>query len=258
MSFKIVILSRNKASAKTVIDALDPSIEVVKIIVDPGASRKKIFTNRIKKIGVPAFVGQLLFRFIAMPYLNSSSKERKKEISASYLKSRPLAPLPPIESIENINSTEGSRMINDTESDAVVVVTRRIISKGTLTRVPIRFINIHDGIVPKYRGLFGAYWSMVAKDHKNCGATVHFIDQGLDTGPIIAQSNISDQLTDADNFTTYAMHQFASALPLLNKALLDMANDRLQTVPRSTEVGKIRYIPTLWAYLGHRIGKGIK
>ena len=258
MSFKIVILSRNTSSAQTVIEALDPSIQVLKIIVDPGASRKKIFTKRIKKIGVIAFVGQLLFRFVIMPYLNFSSKERKNELSASYLKSRPTEALPPVEYIDSINSQEGSRLINDAKPNAVVVVTRRIISKGTLDRVNVRFINIHDGIVPKYRGLFGAYWSMVAQDPENCGATVHFIDQGLDTGPIIAQSNISEQLTSADNFTTYAMHQFASALPLLNNGLLDMANNRLQTVARSSEVGKIRYIPTIWAYMRHRISKGIK
>lgn len=258
MGFKIVILSRNKTSAQNVIEALDPSIQIAKIIIDPGASRKKIFTNRIKKIGIVAFIGQLLFRFIVMPYLNSSSNDRKRELSASYLKSRPSAPLPPVAYVENINSQEGSHLLNDLSPDAIVVVTRRIISKGTLDRVSARFINIHDGIIPKYRGLFGAYWAMVSGDRANCGATVHFIDQGLDTGPIIAQSNISDQLTAKDNFTTYAIHQFASALPLLNTALLDMAKHQLQTVERSLEVGKIRYIPTIWAYLANRIRKGIK
>lgn len=258
MSFKIVILSRNKTSAQNIIDALDPSIQIDKIIIDPGANRKKIFINRIKKIGILAFLGQLMFRFIIIPYLNSSSKERKQELSASYLKNRPSAPLPPVEYIENINSREGSRLLNEVAPDAIVVVTRRIISKGTLTRVPIRFINIHDGIVPKYRGLFGAYWAMVSKDSAHCGATVHFIDQGLDTGPIIAQSNIIDTLTTEDNFTTYPILQFASALPLLNTALLDMANDRLQTIVRPSEVGKIRYVPTIWAYLSHRLSQGIK
>ena len=107
MSFRIVILSRNEASAQTVIEALDASIEVVKIIVDPGASRKKIFTNRIKKIGILAFVGQLLFRFMVMPYLNRRSTERKKELSASYLKNRPPAPLPPVAYIDTINSLKG-------------------------------------------------------------------------------------------------------------------------------------------------------
>ncbi|HZJ20358.1 MAG TPA: formyl transferase [Pricia sp.] len=258
MSFKIVILSQNKSSAQTLIDALDPSIRIAKIIIDPGTSRRKIFTNRIKRIGAVAFVGQLLFRFIVVPYLNSSSRKRKQQLSASYSKSRASDPLPPVESIENINSLEGSRLLNDAAPDAIVVVTRRIISKGTLNRVSAPLINIHDGIVPKYRGLFGAYWAMVAGDREHCGATVHFIDKGLDTGPIIAQSNIFDTLTAEDNFTTYPIHQFASALPLLNKALLDMANDRLETVERSSEVGKIRYIPTIWAYLGHRLGKGIK
>ncbi|MGB7393809.1 MAG: formyl transferase [Pricia sp.] len=258
MSFKIVILSRNKASAQQIIEALDPSILIEKIIVDPGANRKKIFIKRIRKIGILAFVGQLLFRFVVMPYLNSSSRDRKQELSASYLKSRPTEPLPPVEPIENINSPEGSRMLNELAPDAIVVATRRIISKGTLNRVTAPFINIHDGIVPKYRGLFGAYWALTAGDRANCGATVHFIDQGLDTGPIIAQSNIAGQLTAEDNFTTYPIHQFASALPLLNKALLDMAHDRLTTVERSTEVGKISFVPTIWTYLSHRIEKGIK
>jgi folate-dependent phosphoribosylglycinamide formyltransferase PurN len=257
-NFSIVILARGVPSAKQIIEALDPSIRIEKIIIDPGADRKRIFTKRIKKIGVLAFVGQLLFRFIVMPYLNSSSKERKQELSASYLKNRPKAPLPPVEHIDNVNSQKGSHLLNATAPNAIIVVTRRIISKGTLKRVSAPFINIHDGIVPKYRGLFGAYWAIVAGDLANCGATVHFIDQGLDTGPIIAQSNITDRLTAEDNFITYPIHQLASALPLLNKALLDMAHDRIATVERSLEVGKIRYIPTIWVYLSHRIGKGIK
>lgn len=258
MSFKIIILSRNGGSAKQIIMALDPSIEVVKIIVDPGANRKKIFTNRIARIGILPFIGQLMFRFMMVPILNSAAGQRKREISATYLKSRPAAPLPPLTSIENINSEEGSNLINAAAPDAIVVATRRIISKGTLHRVSARFINIHDGIVPKYRGLFGAYWAMTENDRGNCGATVHFIDQGLDTGTIIAQTNITDGLTTEDNFTTYPVHQFASALPLLNKALLDMANGRLTTVDRYLEVGRIRYIPTIWTYLSHRIRKGIK
>lgn len=258
MGFKIVILSRNASSAQQIIEALDPSIQIEKILVDPGANRKKIFIKRIRKIGFPAFVGQLLFRFIVMPYLNSRSKERRQELSASYLKSRPSAPMPPVEYIENINSLEGSRLLNTAAPDAIVVATRRIISKSTLDRVSARFINIHDGIVPKYRGLFGAYWALVNGDREHCGATVHFIDQGLDTGPIIAQSNIADRLTAEDNFTTYPIHQLASALPFLNQALLDMAHDRLVKVERASDVGKIRYIPTLWAYLYHRMDKGIK
>ena len=258
MSFKIVILARNELSARYIIEALDPSIHVEKIVLDPGPDRKKLFIKRIKRIGILSFFGQLLFRFLVMPYLNSRSKKRKKELSDTYLKSRPKAPLPPVVRVENINSEKGSNLLNETEPNAIVVVTRRIISKATLNRVPRAFINIHDGIVPKYRGLFGAYWAMTEKDLEHCGATVHFIDAGLDTGPIIGQSNIINGLTEEDNFTTYPIHQLASALPLLNQGLLDMANNRLKTIPRPADVGKIRFGPTLWTYLVNRIGKGIK
>ncbi|NNE77786.1 MAG: hypothetical protein HKN31_12020, partial [Pricia sp.] len=244
--------------AQHVIEALDDRIHVVQVILDYGENRKKIFARRIRRIGLIAFFGQLMFRFIIVPYLRLSSKDRKEELYKTYARNRSQQPFPPVRHVDNINSAEGNQFLNSLDPTVVVVVSRRIISKRTLNRVKAKFINIHDGIVPRYRGLFGAYWAMVENDMENCGATVHFIDENLDTGTIIAQTNIRTRLTKEDNFFTYPLHQFASALPLLNQALLDIGNGRLSTQKTVLEVGKVRFVPTLWTYIMNMVRKGIK
>jgi len=254
----IVIISGNESTAKHVIKALDRDIHIKKVIIDPGEKRSKILRKRIKRIGLFSFLGQLLFRFLMVPILHRTSKHRKAELIKSYTTNRTLEILPPFKNVANINSVEGNQTLKSLKPEAVVVVTRRIISKRTLNRIGVPFINIHDGIVPKYRGLFGAYWAMKNRDLENCGATVHLIDENLDTGPIIAQTNITDSLTDDDNFVTYPIHQFASALPLLNRALLDLSERKLTTHTNQMEVGEVRFIPTIWSYLHNRWMNGLK
>jgi methionyl-tRNA formyltransferase len=36
-----------------------------------------------------------------------------------------------------------------------------------------KFVNIHVGITPKYRGVHGTYWALVNNDVENSGVTVH-------------------------------------------------------------------------------------
>ncbi|MBI5815549.1 MAG: phosphoribosylglycinamide formyltransferase [Nitrospinae bacterium] len=65
----------------------------------------------------------------------------------------------------------------------------RIISPAFLTRFPGRVINIHPALLPSFPGLDA---QKQAFDHgvKITGCTVHFVDEGVDTGPIIAQAAV--------------------------------------------------------------------
>jgi folate-dependent phosphoribosylglycinamide formyltransferase PurN len=66
--------------------------------------------------------------------------------------------------------------------DLVIVNGTRIISKKVLSSINSKFVNIHVGITPKYRGVHGTYWALVNNDVENSGVTVHFVDEGIDTG----------------------------------------------------------------------------
>ena len=62
----------------------------------------------------------------------------------------------------------------------------RIVKPGLLRAFPGRVLNIHPALLPSFPGLHA--WKQ-ALDHgvKITGCTVHFVDEGTDTGPIIVQ-----------------------------------------------------------------------
>ena len=62
----------------------------------------------------------------------------------------------------------------------------RIIKPGLLKAFPLRVLNIHPALLPAFPGIAG--WKQ-ALDYgaKVAGCTVHFVDEGTDTGPIIVQ-----------------------------------------------------------------------
>lgn len=77
----------------------------------------------------------------------------------------------------------------------------RMIKKGLLTAYPRRIINIHPALLPAFPGL--ASWEQaLAYGAKLAGCTVHFVDEGMDTGPIIAQAAVPV----LDNDTAVTLH----------------------------------------------------
>jgi len=55
-----------------------------------------------------------------------------------------------------------------------------------LARFPQRVVNVHPALLPAFPGI-GAVERAYAHGVKVFGVTVHFVDEGIDTGPIIAQ-----------------------------------------------------------------------
>lgn len=62
----------------------------------------------------------------------------------------------------------------------------RVLTPFLLSKYPKRIINLHPSLLPKHPGLDAINKARLAKD-KESGCTVHLVDEGLDTGPIIAQ-----------------------------------------------------------------------
>ncbi len=77
--------------------------------------------------------------------------------------------------------------IREAGADTVVLAGfMRIVKPGLLAAFPDRVLNIHPALLPAFPGLHS--WKQ-ALDHgaKVAGCTVHFVDAGTDSGPIIVQ-----------------------------------------------------------------------
>ena len=65
----------------------------------------------------------------------------------------------------------------------------RIIGPSLLAAYPRRIINVHPSLLPKHRGSQAAAQALAAGDEVT-GCTVHYVDQGVDTGEILAQEEV--------------------------------------------------------------------
>lgn len=74
--------------------------------------------------------------------------------------------------------------------DTIVLAGFMRIVDGVVVRAfPNRIINIHPALLPLFPGL-DAQEQAIAAGVKESGCTVHFVDEGVDTGPIIVQAKV--------------------------------------------------------------------
>ena len=65
----------------------------------------------------------------------------------------------------------------------------RIVGEAMIARFPHRIVNVHPALLPSFPGAHGAR-DALAKGVRISGCTVHIVDAGVDTGPILAQGAV--------------------------------------------------------------------
>ncbi len=101
----------------------------------------------------------------------------------------------------------------------------RIVTATLLDAFPDRVINIHPSLLPAFPGL-RAPAQCLAYGAKVSGCTVHFVDGGTDTGPIIAQSPVV--VRDDDTEASLAARILVEEHKLLPAAVADLSLGRLR------------------------------
>lgn len=72
--------------------------------------------------------------------------------------------------------------------DVVVVYGTNLIRSPMIDRFAGRMINMHLGLSPYYRGTATNFYPLVNEEPEYVGATIHLIDPGIDSGPILAHA----------------------------------------------------------------------
>lgn len=111
----------------------------------------------------------------------------------------------------------------------------RIVKRGLLAAFPGRVLNIHPALLPAFPGVES--WRQ-ALDYgcKVAGVTVHFVDEGTDTGPIVVQRAVP-VLEGDDAASLHARIQvqeheaYPEALRLLAAGRLRIAGRRVEILP---------------------------
>ncbi len=76
----------------------------------------------------------------------------------------------------------------------------KLLSPEIIEKYRNRIINIHPSLIPKYcgKGFYGirVHRAVIAGGEKESGATVHYVDEGVDTGEIILQEKVPVKPSD--------------------------------------------------------------
>jgi phosphoribosylglycinamide formyltransferase 1 len=103
----------------------------------------------------------------------------------------------------------------------------RIVTPVLLNAFPGRVLNIHPSLLPAFPGTHSQAQAL-AYGVKISGCTVHFVDTGTDTGPIVAQTAVP--VLDDDTEDTLGGRILAAEHALLPRALQWIAEDRVTIV----------------------------
>ena len=105
----------------------------------------------------------------------------------------------------------------------------RVLSPEIIAEYRDRIINIHPSLIPKYcgKGFYGmrVHKAVIEAGEKESGATVHYVDEGVDTGAIILQEKVP--VLDGDTPETLAARVLETEHEILTRGL-ERAVDNLK------------------------------
>lgn len=116
----------------------------------------------------------------------------------------------------------------------------RILSPQFINRFPARIMNIHPALLPSFPGL-DAQEQALNYGVKVSGATVHFVDEGMDSGPIILQEAVP--VEDDDTVATLSERILHLEHRLYVRAIRLYCEDRIHMVGRAVKILPLRQNP---------------
>jgi phosphoribosylglycinamide formyltransferase-1 len=109
----------------------------------------------------------------------------------------------------------------------------RLVSPVILQAFPERVVNIHPALLPSFPGLH-VHSQVLAHGAKFSGCTVHFVDEGVDTGPIIIQAAVP--VRDDDTADTLAARILREEHRIYPQALQYLAEGRVRIEGRRVRI----------------------
>lgn len=175
---KVVILTNNGSEyGKRLIDALVKrglSIETVVVINQPLSYHVKLFGYVRKRVGLVEAL------FFSVREVLRSIWKRLSEKPLSYGQF-PVS----VQFADGTNTPNTELILRTIQPDLLILAQTGIVRKNILVIPTVGTWNAHPGILPHYRGIDCYKWAIWNEEYDKIGATLHWVNAGVDTGNII-------------------------------------------------------------------------
>ena len=210
---RVLLLTSNSIQNMALSHILGKHHELVGIVYENRFAKGNRLTSYLRKVNYNIFkVFKKIYQKSRLQLIENIVSE---EINKGYKSYSSFYNTDKLE-VLNINQKEAVNFIKSKNYDIIVVSGTRIVKKEILSLRPTYgIINMHTGLSPYYNGGPSCtFWCVYNDDIEFIGATVMFIDEGIDSGNIVLSDTI-----DLGAFDNYGQLEF-KAIDLGNQLIL--------------------------------------
>lgn len=222
-----------------------------------GKKRSKItyLLSLLLIIGLPAFLKNswITLTFKIKKKLSQVGITKNPSIT-EYAKSKGI----PIFSIKTPNSSSFREKLKNLDIDIIINQSQNIIRKELLEIPKIGIINRHNALLPKNRGRLSPFW-VLYKGETETGVSIHFVEEGIDSGDIIVQKKY--KVSAKDNFNKLVKKNYEIAPKAILEALDKLEQGDTDFLPNDDAAATYNSTPHFkhaWIYRKRRILNFIK
>lgn len=201
-----VLVSGNGSNLQAIIDTLHKKVAGVEVVLVLSNVGGVFALERARRAGIPTAV----FRLEDYPNREARDLEMAAAIEAA-----------------------GAKLV-------VLAGYMHLLTTAFLVRFPFRVINLHPALLPAFPGTH-AIEDALRYGVKITGVTVHFVDEGMDSGPVILQQAV--EVEESDTVDSLATRIHAVEHVLLPRAIQLIAEGRV--IPPSPGSRLVRIIGSL-------------
>ena len=193
---------------------------------------------RVIFMGTPECAAPVLWRLLNPPVLEvvgvytspDRPRGRGQTKEATPVKVAALEAGLPIFQPDSLRSVEVQQEMASLQPDVAVVAAYGKLLPAPVLRLPTHgCLNIHPSLLPKYRGP-SPVSTAILDGARVTGVSLMLLDEGMDTGPILAQETL--ELDGAETTATLTEDLFAAGATLLLENLEAWVGGRLEAVPQ--------------------------
>jgi methionyl-tRNA formyltransferase len=184
---------------------------------------------------------QLCSRVAAKLYARLTRQNERRHVTLSRILSGPGDPLqmPRMDLVRIVpshNGPECEAILSGIRPDVIAVYGTGVIKPRIIRLASVSVLNMHTGISPRYRGADTVFWPLYNREPEWIGITVHVLDEGIDSGPVIFTGRPSiDPNDDEDSLFAKCV---TSGADLYAEAIRQIATGTVRFTPQQLESGR--------------------
>lgn len=155
--------------------------------------------------------------------------------------------------IQTPNSKKFREELKALKPDVIINQSQSIIKKELLEIPSIGVINRHNALLPKNRGRLTPFWVVYRKE-KETGVSIHFVNEGIDSGEIIVQEKFD--VAPNETFNSLVKKNYIVAPKAMLKALQILENGNYTLIPNNDSEATYNTVPEFkdaWNYRMKRL-----